>query len=64
MKPHGDSRPLHEFCNKARKVAYRTRKAALTAGANTSAYLDKALRVYKCDVCRRWHLTSQTKKGT
>ena len=63
MSTHTGSRPGKDVCRKTGKVAHKTRKTALTAGAQSSAYLGKALRAYKCRVCRRWHLTSRT-KGT
>lgn len=52
-------RPVKEVCRTTRKVSFRTRKNALTGAARTSAFLGKKLRVYKCESCRRWHLTSR-----
>lgn len=51
---------ITELCPLNRKVCYRHRKRALTAAARLAAGRhSKLLRVYKCERCRKWHLTSQ-----
>jgi hypothetical protein len=41
----------------ARKVSYRSQAEALTAAEQSGL----ALRSYRCDRCRQFHLTSRTK---
>lgn len=59
-------RPVkRKICRKTGKASYGTRKTALTALVWASAQLGKALRAYKCEHCRRWHLTSKVEpEGT
>lgn len=45
------------------KVKYATRGAAIGAAVRASRKRGTALRFYRCPLCRKWHLTSQTKKG-
>jgi hypothetical protein len=53
---------IAQVCPLARKVCYGKRKRALGAAARLAAHRGKGpIRVYKCEACRKWHLTSQAK---
>lgn len=41
------------------KIKYATRKAALNAANTSNKIHDIQLRVYKCNICRHYHLTSR-----
>lgn len=45
------------------KVRYRDELGAKIALANTQAKDHGEKRVYRCPICRGWHLTSQEHRG-
>lgn len=52
------------FLCPTRKTPYRTRKAALTAASNGRANSGQPIFIYRCDQCRRWHLTRSARDKT
>lgn len=52
---------LRPACPRTGKRAYPTRGAALAAIVR-GTYAGATLRPYRCEFCRRWHLTSQPKR--
>lgn len=56
------SEELAPVCRDAGKLAYNTKKRALTAMNHSRAHPVGTLRpvaVYKCRHCKRWHLTKR-----
>jgi hypothetical protein len=53
-------RPTRTGDSKCTKVAYKTRGAAFAAALRASREIGP-LRVYRCDRCDLYHLTSQTR---
>jgi len=49
------------FCSK--KIIYITEEIAISAKANAEKRSGVSLRVYQCEKCKCWHLTSQPTKG-
>lgn len=55
-------RPKAKKCKQTGKRGYATREDALVTLSQASR--SKAVqRVYRCEFCSRWHLTSQQKRG-
>lgn len=47
----------------AGKAGYRTKGYVRTIAARAEKKTGKALRFYRCDRCRLWHLTSRVAPG-
>lgn len=41
------------------KVPYPTEREAIGARLRSVAFFRKDFRVYECDACKQWHLTSR-----
>ena len=55
-----DGETCHKVCPAHKyKIKYATRKAALNAANTSNKIHDIQLRVYKCNICRHYHLTSR-----
>lgn len=51
-------------CNITDKIIYKSKQIALQAGIKNcrrSTWIGNPPTVYKCEFCRKWHITSKTK---
>lgn len=45
------------------KVAYKCKRQAKTAGRRVQRDTGRSMRVYECQTCGHWHLTSTPRMG-
>jgi hypothetical protein len=56
--------PNHRrYCTASGKYSYPTKKAALSAAAQSQKHAVAELHTYKCPFCRDFHITSQPRRA-